>query len=175
MKVRRCLFALAAVAALGACGERTNDTFQGYAEGEYVRVAASFAGNLQQLQVKRGNEVKAGAPLFVLEQENEAAARREAEERLRNAEAQLANLKKSKRPPEIETVRAQLEQARASRKLSEVNLQRQQQLLASNFVSKAAVDDARTNHERNKARVADRKSTRLNSSHIQKSRMPSSA
>src|SRR5262245_29242654 len=121
---------VAVCAVLSGCDNPANDVFQGYAEGEYVRVAAPFAGNLQKLQVKRGDQVHTGDPLFALEQDNEAAARREAEQRLRNAEAQLADLKKSKRPPEIEAVRAQLEQARAGLKLSEANLQRQQKLLA---------------------------------------------
>ena len=40
-------------------------------------------------------------------------------------------------------------------RLSEVNLQRQQKLLASNFVSKAAVDEANANFSRDKARVAE--------------------
>src|SRR5450830_832994 len=124
-RILPCFVVIATIAAIAACGAKNGATYQGYAEGEYVRVAAPFAGNLQLLQVKRGSEVKAGDPLFTLEQENEAAARREAEERLRNAEAQLANLKKSKRPPEIDAVRAQLDQARASLKLSEVNLRRQ--------------------------------------------------
>jgi HlyD family secretion protein len=155
IKVVRYVTAIVAVAMLAACGERGNTTLQGYAEGEYVRVAAPFAGSLQQLHVKRGSQVNVGDPLFTLEQENEAAARREAEERLRNAEAQLADLKKSKRPSEIDTARAQLEQARASLRLSEVNLQRQQKLLAANFVSKAAVDVARANFARDKARVAE--------------------
>ena len=154
-KVARGMTAMVAVAMLAACSERGNTTLQGYAEGEYVRVAAPFAGSLQQLHVKRGSQVNAGDPLFTLEQENEAAARREAEERLRNAEAQLADLKKSKRPSEIDTARAQLEQARASLRLSEVNLQRQQKLLAANFVSKAAVDEASANFSRDKARVAE--------------------
>ncbi len=155
MKILPTLAALAIVAALGACGDRADGTFQGYAEGEYVRVAAPFAGNLLKLQVKRGSQVSAGDPLFTLEQENEAAARREAEERLRNNEAQLADLRKSKRPTEIDAVRAQLEQARASLKLSEVNLRRQEQLVAANFVSKERVDEARAGFERDKAHVAE--------------------
>ena len=141
--------------ALGACGSQTDGTFQGYAEGEFVRVAAPFAGTLQQLQARRGTQVNAGDPLFTLEQENEAAARREAAERLHNAEAQLANLKKSKRPAEIDAVRAQLDQARASLKLSAVNLRRQEQLVAANFVSKERVDEARAGFERDQARVAE--------------------
>src|SRR5258706_9508484 len=112
------------LAALAACGKQSESVFQGYAEGEFVRIAAPFAGNLQNLQVKRGNLVKTGDPLFTLEQVNEAAARREAEERARNAEAQLADLKKSRRTSEIDAVRAQLAQARASLKLSTGNLSR---------------------------------------------------
>jgi len=155
MKDRYFFAVLAAAGALAACGDRGDSAFQGYAEGEYVRVAAPFAGNLQALNVKRGMQVKADDPLFVLEQENETAARREAEERLRNAEAQLADLRKSKRPSEIDTVRAQLEQARASLKLSTTNLKRQQELATAHFVSQAAVDDARANFERDEARVKE--------------------
>ena len=55
-------------------------------------VAAPFGGRLEKRYVNRGQEVAAGAPLFALEQENEKAARREAEERVRNAEAKLANI-----------------------------------------------------------------------------------
>lgn len=154
MNIRHFAVLILAVA-LGACGSKSEGIFQGYAEGEYVRVAAPFAGSLQKLQVRRGTQVKAGDPLFVLEQVNEAAARREAEEHTRNVEAQLADLKKSRRPSEIDAVRAQLAQARASLKLSEVNLKRQEQLVASNFVSKSAVDEARAAFERDRARVGE--------------------
>lgn len=106
-------------AALAACDGEGPRSYQGYAEGEYVRIAASFAGALQKLAVQRGVQVKAGDQLFILEQENEAAARREAEERLKNAEAQLANLQKGKRPTELDAIRAQLAQAEASLKLSQ--------------------------------------------------------
>jgi HlyD family secretion protein len=154
-ELRRLAFLAGFCALLAACGERGAASIQGYAEGEYVRVAAPFAGTLQQLPVKRGAQINAGDLLFALEQDNEAAARREAGERLRNAESQLADLRKSKRPSEIDAVRSQLDQARASLKLSEINLKRQEQLAASNFVSKSAVDDARANYERDKAHVAE--------------------
>jgi len=149
----------AAVAVLGAlalvaCGEQAPPYYQGYAEAEYVRVALPFAGSLERLHVQRGTQVKAGDPLFVLERENEAAARREAEERLHNAEAQLANLQKSRRPSEIEAVRAQLAQAEAALKLSQAQLKRSEQLVAQNFISKDRLDEARSAQERDRARVA---------------------
>ena len=155
MKFLRFFWLPVVAAALGACNQKVEGVLQGYAEGEYVRIAAPFAGNLQSLQVTRGSQVNAGAPLFALEQLNEEAARREAAERVRNAEAQTADLRKSRRPSEIEAVRAQLAQARASLKLSTVNLARQEQLVASNFVSKSAVDDARAAVERDRARAGE--------------------
>jgi HlyD family secretion protein len=155
MKIPRYFWLLMFVAALAACENKSDGVLQGYAEGEFVRVAAPFAGRLQNLQVKRGTQVKAGEPLFTLEQVNEAAARREAEERVRNAEAQVADLQKSRRPSEIDAVRAQLAQARANLKLSTVNLARQEQLAASNFVSKSVVDEARSATERDRARVGE--------------------
>jgi HlyD family secretion protein len=147
--------AVAAAFLLASCGGNGNAPLTGYVEGEYLRIAAPFAGTLQQLAVKRGAQVVAGAPLFALERENETAARREAAERLASAEARLANLQTGKRPPEVMAVAEQLLQARAARDLSATNLRRQQELYASKFVSAAAVDEARTQLRRDEARVAE--------------------
>ena len=65
-----------AVLVVAGCGPDPARPLQGYVEGEYVRVAAPFAGTLLKLSVKRGDEVAAAAPLFSLEQQNESAARR---------------------------------------------------------------------------------------------------
>jgi len=148
-----CPLAAAAIFAAG-CGPAGERPLQGYVEGEYVRIAAPFAGTLQQLSVKRGDAVAAGAPVFALERENEVAARRQAEQQLQAAQARLDNLKTGKRPPEVETVAEQLRQAMALRELSAANLKRQADLQASGFVSIAALDDARTQLKRDEAQVA---------------------
>jgi HlyD family secretion protein len=136
-----------------ACGSPQNATLQGYAEGEFVRVGVPFAGTLVRLDVQRGGRVEAGAPLFALESENEAGARREAEDRLKQAEAQLENLRKSRRPTEIEAVRAQLAQAEAASSLSATELRRQQDLDAKGFVTRQSLDEARAAVARDSARV----------------------
>ena len=141
--------------ALSACGPADDGPLTGYIEGEYLRVAAPFAGTLQRLAVRRGDSVTAGAPLFALERENETAARREAEERLRAAEARFTNLQTGKRPAEVEVVAEQLQQARAARDLSAANLKRQQKLYTEGFISSAALDDVRTAAKRDQARVAE--------------------
>lgn len=149
-------FALA-LPALAACTNDGPRSYQGYAEGEYVRVAAPFAGTLEVLEVKRGARVNAGDSLFTLEQENEAAARREARERLKNAEAHLADLRKGKRPSEIGAVQAQLGQAEAAAQYSKSQLQRAEDLVAQNFVARDRLDEARATHDRDIQRVAELK------------------
>lgn len=153
----RCVWSAAwpAVALLAACSPTATPQLQGYIEGEYVRVAAPFAGKLQQLAVHRGDTVAAGAPLFALERENEDAARREAAERMRAAEARLADLRTGKRPTEVASVGQQLQRASATRDLSATQLRRQQELYRAGFVSAAALDDARTQLKRDEAAVAD--------------------
>ncbi|TMH34053.1 MAG: HlyD family efflux transporter periplasmic adaptor subunit [Betaproteobacteria bacterium] len=138
-----------------ACGQSGDRPLQGYIEGEYVRVAAPFAGTLQQLAVQRGTQVAEGAPLFVLERENELASRRQAEKQLQAAEARLANLQTGKRPVEVETVAEQLRQTQAARDLSAANLKRQESLAKSGFISEAALDDARTRLRNDTAHVQE--------------------
>jgi HlyD family secretion protein len=154
MRRLRILLLLAAVT---GCSEETNGVLQGYAEGEYLRVASPIAGQLARLQVARGAVVRAGEPLFALEQENEAAARRQAEGQLRQAEAQYRNLLTGKRSEEIEAIRAQLAQAEASLTLSESNLARQEELVRARFVSKEASDTARSARDRDQGRVGELK------------------
>jgi len=142
---------------LAACGQSAERPLQGYIEGEYVRVAAPFAGWLQQLAVQRGAQVNAGASLFTLERENEQAARRQAEKQLEGAQARLANLLTGKRPTEVEMVAEQLRQAQAARDLSAANLKRQEQLAKSGFISDAALDDVRTKLRNDDAHVEELK------------------
>jgi HlyD family secretion protein len=93
--------------------------------------------------------------LFALEQDNETAALRQAEDQLRQAEAQHRNLLTGKRPEEIDAIRAQLAQAEASLSLSEGNLARQEALVRERFVSREAADAARSARDRDRARVTE--------------------
>ena len=149
------LAALACVVAIGGCAERTPAGYPGYVEGEYVRVAAPLSGTLLQLTVERGAEVARDAPLFTLESEQERAARAEAESRVRQAQAALANLEKGRRPPEIAAVRAQLAQAQASLRQSEADLVRTQKLVADKFLPPQKRDESIATRDRDRARVAE--------------------
>jgi HlyD family secretion protein len=110
---------------------------------------------LARLSVNRGDQVAANAPLFVLESAQETAARAEAESRMRQAEATLADLEKAKRPPEIAAVRAQLAQAEAAIKQSESDLTRTQKLVADKFLPAQQLDNATAKRDSDRARVAE--------------------
>jgi HlyD family secretion protein len=127
-------------------------TYQGYVEGEYVLVASPDAGSLQLLNVARGQTIDSGAALFSLEKENEAAGKREAEQKLRAAQAKLENLQKGQRAPELDALEAEAEQADAARKLSEAQYQRNKELFESGFISSAGLDEAKANLARDRAR-----------------------
>src|SRR5579862_2980826 len=108
-----CSIALAALCLLANCSRPDSNRLQGYIEGEFVYVASPLAGTLQKLQVQRGATVKAGDFLFQLEDKPEKAAHDEANRRLAQGQATLADAMKGKRPQEIEALEAQLKQANA--------------------------------------------------------------
>ncbi|MGB3917681.1 MAG: HlyD family efflux transporter periplasmic adaptor subunit [Thiothrix litoralis] len=149
------LLLLACLPLLPACQESTTNTLQGYVEGEYVHLAAPFAGTLQTLAVQRGAQVKQGDPAFTLEQQNETAARQGATDRLHAAEAQLADLQSGKRPQELQVIRAQLTQAQAAAQLSATELQRVERLVKGRFISSDQLDTARTNDKLNQAKITE--------------------
>lgn len=146
---------LISVAGLAACSHETAQVYQGYAEGEFVRIAAPYAGSLTALAVQRGAQVEAGAPLFALERDNEKAARDEAAQRLKQAEAQLENLKKGKRPAELNIIIAQREQARAALQLSMNDFSRDEKLAKQGFISHQKLDSDRTALDRDRQRLKE--------------------
>lgn len=140
---------------LGACARREPSAYQGYLEGEFVYVAAPLAGQLERLAVTRGARVEAGAPLFALEQGAEVSAMREAAERLRSAQARLADLRKGLRPSELAALDARAAQARAAAELSALELQRATRLHQTTVLSDDDFDRIRLNHEANTKQVAE--------------------
>jgi HlyD family secretion protein len=139
---------------LSACSRKPSDRLQGYVEGEFIYVASPLPGALETLHVRRGAQVKAGDPLFELESVSERTARDEAERRLAQARANLEDAKQGKRPSEVASVEAQLEQARAALALSEREFKRQDELTRSGAASKQELDRVRSTREQDRQRVA---------------------
>ena len=142
-----------AAALLAGCSGNSTREFQGYIEGEYVYVASPLGGALTNLAVARGDEVKSAQLLFTLERESEASAVREAEKNLAQSQSQLEDLIKGKRPTEIASLEAQLQQARANLKLASDEFARREQLGGAHVISKEELDAARTQRDANQAQV----------------------
>jgi HlyD family secretion protein len=147
--------AIAFLLVLAACGQPESNVLQGYVEGEFVRVAAPFPGTLVSLEARRGSTVASGAALFTLESEREGAAQREAEERLRKAQATVDDLRKGKRPTELESVRAQLAQAEATAGFSQKEYQRALGLVEKGFISPNKLDETKSARDRDHLRVVE--------------------
>lgn len=149
------VIAAAALAPLAGCGPQAPAAWSGYAEGDYVYIAAPIAGRLDRLAVRAGEAVRQGAPLFALDAQAEQAAVAEARARARASDAQAQNIATGRRPDELAVVRAQLAQARAQAALAKSAWQRQKELVEQGFVSAAQLDSATAALRQAEARVAE--------------------
>jgi HlyD family secretion protein len=136
-------------------GSNTAASFSGYVEADYVMVTSTIGGTLITLDVARGDQVAAGAPLFTLDETAERAARDEAAAKLAQAQSQLANLRLGKRQPEIDAIAAQRAQAEAALRQSQADFERQTQLRATRFSSQKQLDDARAQRDHDQNHLAE--------------------
>jgi HlyD family secretion protein len=139
------VIALASLALAGGCSDGKPPAYQGYVEGDYVHVASPVGGRLDHLLVQRGQPVAANAVLFELESQEETAAKRQADEQLKAAQAQLADLKLGKRVPEVGVVQAQLAQAVAAQVQAEQQLTRDEAQFHAGGIARAQLEDSRAN------------------------------
>ena len=150
----RLVLVVALCAISAGCRRQDDDRIQGYVEGQFVYVASSVPGKLESVPVERGAWVKADEPLFALDNEPQKAACDEAAQRLEQARATLEDLKKGKRPSEIEAVGAQLQQARAALALAEKELSRQEKLFRSGATTAQERDRARSTYDQYRQRAS---------------------
>ncbi|MBK5197808.1 MAG: HlyD family efflux transporter periplasmic adaptor subunit [Methyloceanibacter sp.] len=130
--------------------------FPGYMEADLVLVGSEQGGRVAALSVEEGDHVKQGDPIFVLESEEQDASVAAAKSRVQEAEARLADVKAQlQRPGEIEVLEASLAQAQAMLQQSNNNLDRARALFAKGWITKAQLDDAVAQHDRNQAAVAE--------------------
>jgi HlyD family secretion protein len=144
---------------LTSCHRSDDRVAQGYVEGEFVYVASPMSGALQALSVARGAQVREGAPLFDLENGYEKAGRDEARRRVAQAQANLDDAKTGQRPTELESIQAQIDQARVALILSQKDFERQDALVKSGAVSKQDLDRARSARDQDQQHLTQLKST----------------
>ena len=71
--ILRTLAALALAAALAGCNERRDPGYQGWVEADMIFVSPDEAGRVTRLNVREGEEVKPGAPLYSVDDDLQKA------------------------------------------------------------------------------------------------------
>lgn len=140
---------------LTGCDRDTAPSWQGYAEGEYVYIAAPRGGRLLELAVRKGETVTTGALLFRLDPEPEATVVAEARQRLEQAGFRRDDLGSGERPSEIAALVARREQARVAHDLAQKEFIRQESLFRENVTSREQLDRSRAALEQSRALVAE--------------------
>jgi HlyD family secretion protein len=148
------LFLIVATLFVSGCVDQRTNEFPGYMEADLVLVGSEQGGRLQTLSVEEGDRVEKGAAIFTLESTEQEAEVAAAKPRVTEAEARLADAKQQmQRSGEIDVLEAALAQAKAML-VQSLTLDRTQTLFDKHWVSQAQLDDARAQHDRNQAAVA---------------------
>ncbi|MCG6904280.1 MAG: HlyD family efflux transporter periplasmic adaptor subunit [Rhodobacter sp.] len=127
----------------------------GYVEGEFLLMAPVTVAQVQDVVVRRGAKVEAGAVLAHMERRDAEIALAQAEAALASAESELADLREARRDAEIRVIEAELASARALAKEAEKEASRLNDLLKRGVVSQSQFDDAETRLDVAMARVAE--------------------
>lgn len=138
MRVRLSIITLFLVILVG-CG-KPDHQYQGYVEGMNIYLASPYSGALMKTLVQRGEQVKKGQLLFVLDPNPQEFSIIEANNLLKQGEQVLSDLKKPKRQPEIDAILARIEQVNAQISLDAIRVKRNNTLFSKHYVDKDSLD-----------------------------------
>ncbi|MDK9698077.1 MAG: HlyD family efflux transporter periplasmic adaptor subunit [Siculibacillus sp.] len=129
----------------------------GYVEGEYVSLAPLETARIAGLAVKLGDRVAPGRAIATMETSDVELVVADASARLAQAESELADLRRGRRPEEIEVIAASLASAEAQAEEAERTLLRRLDLSKRGFSPQAELDQASTARDVAVARVRELK------------------
>lgn len=127
------------VLALSACDFRP-PVLNGYVEAQLTLLSSPTPGKLAQLSVVKGDRVKSGAPIYVLETFPESAEVDSAAALMEEATSNYNNLLVGKRPSEIEAIEAKIKAIRAQIDFQLKEYVRRKNLHKQKYVSKEELD-----------------------------------
>lgn len=118
-------------------------SFSGYVEADYVYVAPTATGRIDEIKVVENQPVAEGDTLFEQDRAQHLAALLATRSTAAALQAAADNIRTGAREEELAVVRAQLEMAEANLALSQANLDRDLKLLNDGFVTDVKVDQER--------------------------------
>jgi len=116
----------------------------GYAEGDYISLAPIETARIEEVLVRRGESLAAGQIVARLERHDAEIAVRDAQSRLQEAEAALADRRLGQRPEELAVLEAAVTSAEAELRDAVRSLARQRTLFERGTGTQAALDEAVT-------------------------------
>lgn len=120
-----------------------SNVLTGYVEGEPLYLAAPVSGAVAQVHVQRGDRVKAGDKLFVVDPKQVAAQRRQAQAEVGAAQAQAQDARKGLRPLELAVYDANIAAAEARARDAAADMRRIEPLVRQGVYAPARLDDVR--------------------------------
>ncbi|MFO0758026.1 MAG: HlyD family efflux transporter periplasmic adaptor subunit [Byssovorax sp.] len=129
--------------ALAGCraGAQGPEPFQGVVELDERAIGFEVPGRVRDLKVKRGETLRAGAPIGALDDTLARPAFEARQAEVKAAEAQLALLKAGSRAEDIRATTVQLSAARDVEAVVKRNLDRQRELVKQGALGAATTDD----------------------------------
>jgi HlyD family secretion protein len=115
----------------------------GFVEGEALYLAAPVAGTVKAVNVVRGQEVRAGQALFVVDPAQSRAQLEQATAEAAAAQAQAEDARKGQRPTELAVLEANIAAAEARARDAEADLRRIAPLVRQGWYAPTRLDDAR--------------------------------
>lgn len=131
-----------------------DNRYLGYVEGETSLIAPPSAGRLIERPVHRGDRVKKGDRLFVIDPVVAKAEVARSEAALAEAKARYENLLTGKRQEELDVIRSQHRETEAALVMAETELKRQSELVARGYGARQAYEQAESQARQLRSRLA---------------------
>jgi HlyD family secretion protein len=137
-------------------GGKRPAVYQGWVEADLLFIGPDEPGRLIELNVREGEVVKEGAPLFVVQHDIQDAELRQAKSAVEEAKARLARAEAAQqRPEEVAVLEAQEVRVRAALAASEADFKRAQVLVEKGIAAPQRLDQAKAAYERDNAQLLE--------------------
>lgn len=123
---------------------KSNQTYQGYVEGENLYIAAPYEGKLAKKYASRGEYVKKGQLLFQVDPKLEKFLVKQLQASVNEAQFTLFDLEKPRRPLEISAFKDQIDQVEANLNLANIRVKRYTELYAKQAVDLDHLDQSKS-------------------------------
>lgn len=124
---------------LQSCSDNKH-TYQGYVASTKTYLSSSFSGRMQKLLVHKGQKVAKDDLIYVLDPEPQIFTLNETKALYRQSIANLEDLKKPKREPALDAIKAKITQTESQITLAKLRVNRNQTLFDKKVLAKDSLD-----------------------------------